>query len=231
MGERQCTKRAQRTMMPYPPLHSDIQGVFAWAKSAVETRGLDNQLLLTRDPAFSESDLLRELAWVILCSGFRERIVRRIFSKISLCFFDWTSAATIADNAEICVATALDVFRSRRKITAIAQAAKLIESIGFDSVRREALATPIFALQRFPFIGKITSLHLAKNLGFNVSKPDRHLQRLSRRHGYSDVQEFCMALSSASGESVRNIDTLLWRISEMGLGASMYFASIARPRA
>jgi hypothetical protein len=209
--------------------HSDIQIALAWAKTIVSARGLDRLLLSTPDFSFSESDLLRELAWVVLCSGFRERVVRRLFGKISLCFFDWESATIIAKHSAICVATAMDVFGSRPKITAIARSAAFIEARGFDSMQRNIVATPIEALQAFPFIGKITAFHLAKNLGFNVSKPDRHLQRISLRHGYSDAQDFCNALASASGESVRDDDTLLWRVSEMGLENEMHFASIALP--
>jgi hypothetical protein len=194
---------------------------------SVAKRGLDTTLLSTPNSTFTESDLLREIAWVILCSGFRERVVRHLFWKISLCFFDWSSAATIRNNASICVATALDVFRSKPKITAIAQSAALIEERGFETICRDIIASPVCALQRFPFIGEVTAFHLAKNLGFDVPRPDRHLQRLSILHGYTSVHEFCVAISNASGDSVRNIDTLLWRISEMGLGTGIYFPSIA----
>src|SRR6476469_9486418 len=60
---------------------------------------------------FTESDLLREAAWVILCSGFRESVVRQNFDFISLCFCDWQSAAQICDCAEQCRATALTKFK------------------------------------------------------------------------------------------------------------------------
>jgi endonuclease III len=210
--------------------HSEVQAVLAWAKATVAGCGLDGSLMSTPRSTFSESDFLRELAWVILCSGFRERVVRRLFWKVSLCFLDWVSAEEITKHSSICVTTALDVFGSKPKINAIARAAELIAGAGFEIVRRNVLESPIQALQKFPFVGKITACHLAKNLGFDACKPDRHLQRLSHRHGYSNVHEFCAALGEASGESVRNIDTLLWRMSEMGLGAQLVFPSIASRR-
>jgi hypothetical protein len=114
-------------------------------------------------------------------------------------------------------------------MTSIVRSAALIESSSFDCVRGEIVADPISTLRKFPFVGEVTAFHLAKNFGFDFPKPDRNLQRLSSRHGYSDVQGFCRALAKASGESVRNVDTLLWRISEMGLGSELRFASIARP--
>jgi hypothetical protein len=152
--------------------------------------------------------------------------VRRIFSKISICFLDWSSATAINDRRAICVATALDVFRSKTKIGAIAECAAIISQKGFFSTHAEISNDPINQLQRFPFIGKITAFHLAKNLGFDFPKPDRHLQRLCARHGYSDVQKFCSAIADVAGDTVRNIDTLLWRISEMGLADKIDFPSL-----
>ena len=215
--------------MTIPPADSqDVHAVLAWARKAVNARGLDLALLTEPQFDFTESDLLREIAWVILCSGFRERVVRRLFSKISICFLDWSSAAAINCHRGICVATALDVFQSKQKIAAIAESAAIVDEQGFFSNKAEIIQDPINSLQRFPFIGKITVFHLAKNLGFDFPKPDRHLHRLSTKHGYSNVQEFCAAVAYAGGESVRNVDTLLWRISEMGLGEAIRFPSIAR---
>jgi hypothetical protein len=206
--------------------HQDIHAMLAWARVRVESKGLDDNILADAYPNFTERDLLRELAWVVLCSGFREKVIRKHFWKISICFLDWCSAAAIKTHAKICVDTALDVFRSRPKLEAIAQSAALIDAAGVESVQKEIRQNPIEALQRFPFIGNVTAFHLAKNLGFNFAKPDRHLQRISTEHGYSNVQEFCAAVAEAVGDSVRNSDTLLWRISEMGHGALIHFPSI-----
>lgn len=206
--------------------HPDVQAVLAWAKETVDAQGLDFGLLAEPRIAFTESDLLREIAWVVLCSGFREKTVRRLFSRISICFLDWSSAAEIRSHAAMCVATALDVFRSKAKITAIAQSATIIDKCGFDAVCAEIVRNPIESLLRFPFIGNITAFHLAKNLGFDFPKPDRHLQRLCTKHGYSDVRDFCAAIAYAAGDSVRNIDTLLWRVSEMGLADMINFPSL-----
>ena len=52
-----------------------------------------------RTSDITESDFLREAAWVIFCSGFRERTLRRHFSYLSLSFCDWESAEVISENA------------------------------------------------------------------------------------------------------------------------------------
>src|SRR5258706_3197003 len=74
----------------------------------------------TRDiNQFTESELLRESAWVILCSGFKESVIRRRFLFISTCFCNWESCESICDSAQLCRVTALSCFGNERKIQAI----------------------------------------------------------------------------------------------------------------
>ncbi len=160
---------------------------------------------------FTEQDLLREAAWVVLCSGFRESYVRSVFDYISLCFCDWESAKEISLNKLVCIESAKPQFRNQRKLNAIVAIADKIYNIGFDRISTELYSDPIENLQMFPFIGPVTSWHLAKNLGFNVAKNDRHLARLAIANGYSDAHSLCGAISSATGELTGIIDVVLWR--------------------
>jgi hypothetical protein len=70
------------------------------------------------------------------------------------------------------------------------------------------------ALQRLPYIGEVTSWHLAKNIGADVSKPDRHLVRVAARFGYADVSSMCKDISSAVGDKMSVADLVLWRFEE-----------------
>ena len=99
--------------------------------------------------------------------------------------------------------------------------------MGFETVRREVMDDPITSLKRFSHIGDITVFHLAKNLGMNVAKPDRHLARLSNLHGYGDVHVFCAAISRLTGLSVRSVDSILWRMSAIGLGGEIFMTDVA----
>lgn len=160
---------------------------------------------------FSESDLLRESAWVILCSGFKETAVRKVFGNISLSFCDWESAKEILESERACRMTALGAFRNKKKIEAIIEVARRIEDEGFRQIKKKCLANPISEFQKFPFIGPITAWHLAKNLGFDVAKPDRHLVRLSEWLGRESPHELCAYLSSRTGNPVKVVDLILWR--------------------
>jgi hypothetical protein len=152
---------------------------------------------------FGETDLLREAAWVILCGGFREATVRRIFGHISLCFFDWESAAEITAAGNACVAAARAVFNHTRKLSAILEVAKRVEHAGFGNLKRSIMKEPVTELRRFPYVGQVTAWHLAKNLGFDVAKPDRHLVRLAQTHGFANAHALCAAISQVTGEPVR----------------------------
>jgi hypothetical protein len=161
----------------------------------------------TRDTLnFSESDLLREAAWVILCAGFSENAVRRCFSFLSLCFCDWESAREICQNSSLCKATAWTKFRNEKKIDAILEAA----------FRRSVVREPIQTLRTLPYVGDITSYHLAKNLGFHVAKPDRHLVRLAHHLEFDSAQELCMKVASATGDPISVVDLVFWRFIERG---------------
>lgn len=160
---------------------------------------------------FSERDLLRETAWVILSSGFKEKTVKKIFNYISLCFFDWHSAKLILANIESCRSSALLRFNNPKKIEAIIALAKAIEQSGFEKYATQIQAQPKEVLMQIPFIGETTAYHLMKNLGFDVAKPDRHLVRIAARFGFNDVHKFCARISRHTGDPVAVVDLVLWR--------------------
>lgn len=69
---------------------------------------------------------------------------------------------------------------------------------------------PVAALEALPWIGQVTALHLAKNLGADVAKPDVHMERLARAEN-TTTAELCKRLSCETGYRAATIDTILWR--------------------
>ncbi len=172
-------------------------------------------LNLPRGPAdVSESQFLRELAWVILSAGMAELVIRSKFSDISASFLEWASARSISENAEECVANALCHFRHEGKIRAIASAADTLSAASsFEDLKEKILRDPIRELQSFAYIGPITAFHIAKNMGIRVAKPDRHLARLARSSGFESVEDFCGSIARFLGEDIRRVDSVLWRFA------------------
>jgi hypothetical protein len=169
---------------------------------------------------FSERDLLREAAWVILCSGFNERVVRHRFDAISLCFCDWVSAEYIVRRAERCRSTAMSVFGNARKIGAILDVCHHVCEEGFGTLSIRILADPVRELRKLPFIGPVTTYHLAKNLGIDVVKPDRHLARMAARLGFRSAESLCTAIGHEVGEPAAVVDIVLWRYCALSRGTA-----------
>lgn len=191
------------------------------AEREVHAAGFSWEIEWQRTRSFAdvcEREFLRETAWVILCSGFRESTVRKSFDYISLCFCDWESAREIASNRVPCIATAAAVFNNTRKLSAIASVADVVIESGFSTLKNEIRRDPMGCLQRLPFIGPITSQHLAKNLGLDMAKNDRHLARMALRYGYSCAQSLCDEISALTGESASVIDIVLWRFAAIAPG-------------
>lgn len=198
-------------------MEPDLSGAmnfFDVAMKYVDAPSFQHELQHQRNAVFDnfdESDLLRETAWVVLCSGFREATVRKMFNYISLCFCDWESAELIVDSYEVCRATALSRFGHEKKINAIITVARIIEHEGFDAFKRRVLDDPMSSLLLFPYIGKITARHLAKNLGLDVAKPDRHLVRITQQFGFTDTDQLCSSISKETGQPIKVVDLVIWR--------------------
>lgn len=185
----------------------------SWISCSPFVRELEWQRSV-RPNSLTETEFLREYAWVVLNSGFREAVVRKYFSYISLCFCDWESAAAIVQNSEACIACATYVFGNTRKLKAVAETAGKIEREGFEALRLRIEANGISELERLPYIGTVTKFHLAKNLGLDVAKPDRHLVRVASRFGYKDVQKMCRDIFDFCGDKISVADLILWRFEE-----------------
>lgn len=196
------------------PRYDQALEIYHRAREYIRAAGLDGEVEWQRRVSFSsftETEFLRESAWVILCSGFREAIVRRHFNHISLAYCDWESAQSIVDSYPECKFAALGTINHAAKHEAIVSVARAIDKAGFEKFKSGVLADPVNQLVKLPYIGFITSLHLAKNLGMDVAKPDRHLVRVSAKLGFGNAQDFCNYLGKMLNEEVRVVDLVIWR--------------------
>ena len=162
-----------------------------------------------------ESEFLRELAWVILNSGMRESVIRRRFTRIDDAFMGFSSAICIKKHRDRCFCEAMEVFGHEKKIKAIISAACRVAMVGFSSVKAWLISDGTEYLRTFDYLGPVTSKHLAKNLGIEVAKPDRHLLRIADATGYSSVAKLCADLSVLSGDSQPVVDLVLWRFATL----------------
>ena len=194
----------------------DIVAAYYFAKDVVLNAGFGEEIMWQGSLNFddvTESDFLREHAWVALSAGMHERVVRQRFQAVSRCFYDWKSADTIVTREDSCRRLALQHFNNYRKIEGIIETARIITSVGFKSYKEAIRLNPLQVLQSLPFVGPVTCYHLAKNIGLPYAKPDRHLVRLANSVGYSNVQQFCKVIGESTGDSVPVVDIVLWRFA------------------
>ncbi len=147
-------------------------------------------------------DMAFELIWVICNSGMRFQIAQKIYAKVESAL----KSGKTADSAfgHKLKAKAMDGIWKYRD--------DLFKAFGKLGTRDEKLAW----CEKLPHIGPITKYHAAKNLGMNIAKPDRWLQRVADESG-EGVQEMCLRLSTESGDRVATVDLVIWRACNLGI--------------
>lgn len=188
------------------------------AKEYVIRAGFAHEIDWQDDLSFdhtSETDFLREGAWVILCSGMRESVIRGKFERVSQAFEDWKSADSIVKREGECRRLALSVFGHKAKVSAIIDMVRRVAREGFSAIRERVRSEGVSYLRTFSYIGPATAFHLAKNLGLDVAKPDRHLLRVSSVTGFGSPENLCSAIASVIGEKVAVVDLVIWRFATL----------------
>ncbi len=152
-----------------------------------------------------------EYAWVVLNSGMKEQIARKIWEKVRPAVISGAGARSVFGHEG--KAAAIDrVYRDRVKLY------------------HEYMALPaekqLDWIRELPWIGPITCYHLAKNYALDVCKPDRHLVRIAAYYGMTP-DELCGKLATeattASQTKVRiaTVDMVIWRAANLGLTAAL----------
>jgi hypothetical protein len=210
------------------PSRDRLVSVYRIAKQYVLDHGYSAEIEWQDNLRFdrvTEQEFLAESAWVVLSSGMREKVIRKLFGDITTAFYKWQSASAITRDANSCIDAAIKIFGHHRKIKAIAEIAATIDIHGFETIKQEIACKGVDRIREFPYMGPTTSYHLAKNLGMDVAKPDRHLLRIALATGYASPDELCRDLSDAVGDRVSVIDLVLWRYATIAPQYVQHFAA------
>lgn len=150
-------------------------------------------------PCLDEWAFTAEFIWVVLNSGMKNQVAQKIRDRI----YD-----ALKDGRDIS-----EVFGHKGKVAAI----KYVLENQAELFRQYQEADDKLAyLKSLPWIGDITKYHLAKNLGVDTMKPDRHLVRIAK--GFDmDPFEMCQKLSEAIGDKVATVDLVIWRAANLGM--------------
>lgn len=150
-------------------------------------------------PPKDADDFACRIIYVICNSGMRVAIGAVIAEKCVTALKNGRAAAEVFGHPG--KAAAIDVIWKQR--------GALFEGYLRASVKLGFLA-------ELPWIGQVTKLHLAKNLGASAAKPDVHLLRLANAEGTTPAR-LCRRLAKQTGYKVQTIDTILWRACADGI--------------
>lgn len=84
----------------------------------------------------------------------------------------------------------------------------------FELVKAAAPEERIKIIRTFPGLGgDALGYHLARNMGIDTVKPDRHLKRLAKRFDYQNPMEMCLDIQADFTKKLKigTIDYILWR--------------------
>lgn len=160
----------------------------------------------------SEKDFFREYTWVVFNSGMRNAVVEAKWRELSEAFLYFNSLKVLEDQDQV-LQEALKVFGNHKKVLAVIETAQKICEEGYLHFSSRIKENPLEILSSLPFIGEVTKFHLARNLGFDYIKPDRHLVKLASKYGMTPF-ELCDRIHKETGRRLGTIDVVLWRFCE-----------------
>jgi hypothetical protein len=155
-------------------------------------------------PPDTAEALVGEYVWVVLNSGMKNTIARQIMDRV------WPVLVAGGD--------VHDVFGHRAKASAI-ECGWASRELHYQSFLAADSGGPEEVLrwcESLPWIGRITKYHLAKNLGCDVAKPDRWLERLASAES-TTTASMCSRLAYETGDRVATVDVVLWRACAVGV--------------
>lgn len=133
-----------------------------------------------------------EYIWVVHASGFNASVVGKMMPKLMNAYKNYQSLAKEDFEKDVWPRVS-PVCGFRRKAAAVYITAKFlaegIARLGWPAVRTLRFSTPE-KLSNLTFIGPVTCMHLARNIGLlDFVKPDLHLLRLAREWNYEQSFE------------------------------------------
>lgn len=175
--------------------------LFAKIDQAVREAGYGEAIARSENvPAPANANqFAREIIYVILNSGFSNRVAVPIFDRCMKALRSGKSSTTVFGHPG--KAAAIDEIWKRRR-SLFSKHKKAEDQVAFYA--------------SLPWIGPITKFHVAKNLGADVAKPDVHLIRLAEPAGET-VQGLCERLAAETGYRAATVDVILWRACADGI--------------
>ena len=176
---------------------------FIAATNRVENAGYGGEIQWCRDvppvDTLSPDRLATEYTFAVFCSsGLKEQVSRKHFNA----FMDRKNRGD---------QNPFDLIFNRRMKDAIIHMWAHSETIFKKLMMQPSDGTKIEYLATLQQIGKKEKYHLARNIGIDCVKPDRHMERLAAYFGFKTPLEMCIEIQKTIPERLGVIDVILWR--------------------
>lgn len=159
----------------------------------------------------TDSFVLAEVAWCIYNAGMKESTIRQKWKDLRRAFCNFNPFLIIKLESN-CSWAAFLVFNHRKKAEAVISAARKIVHDSPVSTKLAAMdnEAALEYFKDFDFIGDVTKYHVARNVGFDVVKPDRHLVRLAEICNYPSPDALVSDVVQLTGERKGYTDYVFW---------------------
>ena len=166
-------------------------------KIMIIDKGYENEIMWINNIPNPVDKILffKEYSWVVINSGMKNSVAEKIFKNF------WNNGSID-----------FSAINHPNKNKAMK---KVFKRLDFYFLHFTKSKNKLMYLKSLPHIGDITKYHLARNLGLNYAKPDRHLVRISNLFNYTNVQEFCKKLSILTDDPIGLVDLVLWRFATL----------------
>ena len=173
---------------------------FMALKKRLEAEGYADEIKWAENLKWCENAdaFFGEYMWVVLSSGMKNQIARLIQGRIHKAWDEGKPTSS--------------AFGHKGKVKAIDEVSN--HRVFYFRQWKE-VDDKLEYLATLPWIGNITKFHLAKNLGMDIAKPDRHLVRISKLYGEGSCFELCRRISSITRLRVATVDLIIWRASNL----------------
>lgn len=199
----------------------------------------------------TDDDYYIKLVEVIFYSGFRASTVDRFLHKIHSYFGDYRLVAEYDNEKLDCIMSDQNMIKNKSKIEACifnaSKFAKIVETYGsfnkyIESFNADSNDEELYKLKKsleknFKFLGGITSYHFMTDIGLNVLKPDRVVQRIFFRLGLIDDEKdyrnsinMGRLFSSATNLPIRYIDIIFVSYGQLNLNNLECICSEKNPK-
>lgn len=184
-----------------PDRNSALYSFFCLARNVVISQGYDGEIEWCQNRDFSRitaDEFLTQYRFAVFSSsGLNYKVAKKIEAAF--------------DTANKAGPNAFETIPNRRMREAIVFMYPRYREVFRDLKLLKTDAEKITFLQGLKQIGPKESRHLARNLGIDCCKPDRHMDRLAEHWGYANPDAMCTTIQKFEDERLGVIDVILWR--------------------